>query len=270
MKNLYSIALLIIPILSYGQSMVQIGNTHSVIINKGGESVDSIFRLPGKYAVYPSFDSAGKIWFDKPATRSCFFHDGLNRVQLLSKKDSNWIKGIAGNVAGLQGPQGPQGPTGPQGPQGIQGATGPQGLQGVQGPQGLVGPTGATGSNATVSTTDNVLHVSSGVISLNKASITLIDAPTILWDASLGLNASVILGGNRTLSISNVQNGDYGTIKVIQDANGSRTLALPIGSKVINGGNGIATLTTDGNAIDMLCFYYDGTNYYWTVGLNYK
>jgi hypothetical protein len=90
------------------------------------------------------------------------------------------------------------------------------------------------------------------------------------WDVSLGANASVTLTGNGTLALSNQKKGMYGLIIVSQDATGGRTLTLPAGSKVINGGAGAATLTTTGSASDILTFYYDGTNYWWTIGNNYN
>lgn len=105
-----------------------------------------------------------------------------------------------------------------------------------------------------------------------KLPITLTDAATVSWNYALGYNASVTLGGNRTLAVSNTGAGDYGTVKVIQDATGNRTLTLPANSKV-NGYWGSGTsivLSTTANAIDLLSFYYDGTNYYWTLGRNYQ
>lgn len=102
-----------------------------------------------------------------------------------------------------------------------------------------------------------------------QAEQTLTDGATVTWNHNLGLNAKVTLGGNRTLAMSNPVSGSYGTLRVIQDATGSRTLTLPAGSKVINGGAGAITLTTTANAIDVLTFYYDGTNYFWTYGKNY-
>jgi hypothetical protein len=100
---------------------------------------------------------------------------------------------------------------------------------------------------------------------------TLTDAATITWTASSGLNAKVTLAGNRTLSMSGVPTGSYGTLLVIQDGTGSRTLALPAGSKVINAVTpGVAVLSTTASYTDILTFYYDGTNYYWNIGLHYN
>jgi hypothetical protein len=60
----------------------------------------------------------------------------------------------------------------------------------------------------------------------------------------------------------------YGLIKLIN--NGTSTIVLPAGSKVINGGGGIATLTQASGAVDILTFFYDGSTYWWTIGNNYN
>jgi len=100
---------------------------------------------------------------------------------------------------------------------------------------------------------------------------TLTDGAIITWTASLGLNAKVTLAGNRTLAVSGVPAGSYGTLVVSQDATGSRTLILPAGSKVINAASpGAIVLSTGANKIDILTFYYDGTTYFWNIGLNYN
>lgn len=81
-------------------------------------------------------------------------------------------------------------------------------------------------------------------------------------------NSVVTLGGNRTLAITGAANGSEGTLIVKQDGTGSRTLALPAGSKVDAGGAGAITLTATASAIDVLHWRYDGTNYFWTKNLN--
>lgn len=98
---------------------------------------------------------------------------------------------------------------------------------------------------------------------LKKTPQTLTDGATITWNMANGYNAVVTLGGNRTLAFSNLEAGDIGTLVVKQDATGNRTLTLPSGSKKANGG---FFLSTTANAIDILSFYYDGTNYYWNIG----
>lgn len=107
----------------------------------------------------------------------------------------------------------------------------------------------------------------------SPAFSTLTDSATITWafaSPQLVSNATVTLGGNRTLSITGVSAGATGVLKVVQDGTGSRTLTLPAGSKVINGGGGVVSLSTAAGAIDILAFVYDGTNYFWVVGTNYN
>lgn len=116
-----------------------------------------------------------------------------------------------------------------------------------------------------------ILPIANGGTAKSSISYaTLTDGATITWTVSgIVENATVTLGGNRTLAFSGIANGMTGTLIVKQDATGSRTLALPAGSKVINSGAGVATLSTTANAIDILAFTYDGTNYYWTLGKSY-
>jgi hypothetical protein len=124
--------------------------------------------------------------------------------------------------------------------------------------------------SGSVSTSDNNLTASGGVISTKKAPVTLTDGATITWDVSTGYNAKVTLAGNRTLAITNPQAGQYYKLTITQDGTGSRTITLPSGSKVINGGSGAVTLSTAAGTIDILMGYYDGTNYFWTLGKNYN
>jgi hypothetical protein len=99
---------------------------------------------------------------------------------------------------------------------------------------------------------------------------TLVDGATVTWNMLFGGNATLSLAGNRTLDITNVAPNTSGTLKVVQDATGSRTLTLPANSKVRDGGTGAVTLTATAAAIDILTFFYDGTNYYWDYRKNYN
>lgn len=102
---------------------------------------------------------------------------------------------------------------------------------------------------------------------------------TTVWDLSKGMEAKLVAAGNGALSITNLPlidgfiNGNggavvYGTIS-IQNVPGNAVISLPAGSKVANGGNGVLTLTPTVNAIDIWCFRYDGTNFFWKKGQNY-
>ncbi len=94
---------------------------------------------------------------------------------------------------------------------------------------------------------------------------------TINWDVSgTSTNYEATLTGNTTLNLTNVRNGDYGTLIVKQDGVGSHTLTFGSGSnRVVNGGAGIPKLTTTAGATDILSFTYNGTVFYWTVGNDY-
>lgn len=95
---------------------------------------------------------------------------------------------------------------------------------------------------------------------------------TLTWDVAQtadGLNAEISLTENvTTFTINNVTNGMIGVIRVIQGA-GSYTMVLPASSLVVDNGGGSYTPTTTNGAIDILTFYYDGTNFHWNIGQNY-
>jgi hypothetical protein len=100
----------------------------------------------------------------------------------------------------------------------------------------------------------------------------LTDGSTINWNPALGLNASVTLGGNRTMSFTSTPiAGAYGTLVVTQDATGSRTITLPTTANKVLGSTSTTSiaLSTAANAKDILNFYYDGTNCYWNIGQGY-
>lgn len=113
-----------------------------------------------------------------------------------------------------------------------------------------------------------------GLTITSLAPKTLTDGATITWNL-LGFslqNSTVTLGGNRTLNITNPATGGNYVLRIVQDGTGGRTLALGTGCtwKVVNGGAGAITLTAAANSIDILTFYYDGTNCYANLGTNYN
>jgi len=80
---------------------------------------------------------------------------------------------------------------------------------------------------------------------------TLTDGATITPDFALANNYTVTLGGNRTLANpTNLTAGQSGSIFVVQDATGSRTLAY--GSYWDFIGGTAPTLTTTANAVDRI------------------
>ncbi len=115
--------------------------------------------------------------------------------------------------------------------------------------------------------TDNTDSVT---ISRDTLTQTLTDGATITYSATAGVSARVTLGGNRTLSITNMNNGMYLTLLVVQDGTGGRTLTLPSGTKVINGGAGAVTLSSAANAQDILTFFEINNVIYCNIGRNYN
>lgn len=90
---------------------------------------------------------------------------------------------------------------------------------------------------------------------------TLTDGTTINWNMDSGRQATVTLGGNRTLATpTNLQNGASYTLIVKQDATGNRALAWPSNVKWPSGA--ALTLSTSANACDIVSFISDGTNLY--------
>lgn len=86
------------------------------------------------------------------------------------------------------------------------------------------------------------------------AEVSLTDAATITVDLSTFLNATVTLGGNRTLGQpTNAKVGQSGVIRIVQDGTGSRTLAYHADWEFAGGT--APTLSTTAGANDLL-FYY--------------
>lgn len=100
-----------------------------------------------------------------------------------------------------------------------------------------------------------------------QTPITLTDGANVDWDPTKNYNAQVTLAGNRTLRFPALPKGSYGTLKIIQDSVGSRTLTLPTQytNKVANSGGGAISLTTTANHYDITSFYYDGDVLNWTL-----
>jgi hypothetical protein len=86
------------------------------------------------------------------------------------------------------------------------------------------------------------------------ALVALTDAGTIAVDLSTFINASVTLGGNRTLgNPSNTTVGKGGLIHIYQDGTGSRTLAYASNWKFVGGVAPV--LTTTAGAMDVLHYF---------------
>lgn len=89
---------------------------------------------------------------------------------------------------------------------------------------------------------------------------TLTDQNVIAWNAGDSPRAKVTLGGNRTIAApTNATAGQRVTLRVIQDATGSRTLTW--NNAFVWRSGSAPTLSTAANASDVFIFYYDGTNF---------
>ena len=106
------------------------------------------------------------------------------------------------------------------------------------------------GSKVGIGTTSplKTLHVDGPALSTVQ---TLTDASTVTSDFDVGQNFTLTLAGNRTLGApSNVDAGQVGSIFIIQDGTGSRTLAY---NSIWKFAGGTApTLSTAAGAIDRL------------------
>ena len=98
-------------------------------------------------------------------------------------------------------------------------------------------------------------------------------ATNITWDYSNGYNAKVTLSGLPAARVldepTNVSEGDYGTLIVVQDAIGSKTLTLPASFKVVNSGTGAIAIPPAPNSIHVISWVYDGTNFLTSYGLSF-
>ncbi len=103
------------------------------------------------------------------------------------------------------------------------------------------------------------LHIKQGQLIVGTSSraynpiTTLTDATSITSDFAKGNNFLVTLGGNRTLAApSNAVAGQSGSIYVIQDGTGSRTLAYNAAWQFVSAT--VPTLSTGTGDVDMLVY----------------
>lgn len=98
---------------------------------------------------------------------------------------------------------------------------------------------------------------------------TLVDGATISWDLNVAQVAEVTLEGNRTLANPTNQRAGATYLLIIrQDATGSRTLNFDTAYKFASA-DGVPTLSTAANAVDVISFISDGTNLYGAAQFNF-
>lgn len=76
------------------------------------------------------------------------------------------------------------------------------------------------------------------------------------------------LTGNCTFTFVDPNGPTNMLVRLVQDATGGRTVTWPASVKWPGGT--APTLSTAANAIDIVSFYFDGTNYYGQAGLNFS
>lgn len=120
--------------------------------------------------------------------------------------------------------------------------------------QGGTGAATLAGANLPVTNATNTFTAA------QRGSIsTLTDGATITPDFSLANNYTVTLGGNRTLANpTNLTAGQSGSIFIVQDGTGSRTLAYGSYWDFASGGTA-PTLTTTANAVDRIDYVVRST-----------
>jgi hypothetical protein len=91
-------------------------------------------------------------------------------------------------------------------------------------------------------------------------------AITINWGN--GNKQKVTLTANCTFTFTAPSGTCNLILRLIQDATGGRTVTWPAIVKWVNGT--APTLSTAANAVDIVSFYYNGTNYYGTYSLNFS
>ena len=174
---------------------------------------------------------------------------------ILTKKNGTTVN--AGNVRGPKGDTGNTGATGPQG------ATGATGATGAQGPKGDTGAQGPAGSVATVKDAIAGLPVLAFGDLAGTNNFGTIYSNALNSDTAVNAVITTRFVGNVTISgMPTVRAGTQFSMIVTQDATGGRTLTLPSGVKKPGGA---LALSTAANAVDILVFFYDGTNWYATL-----
>lgn len=128
-------------------------------------------------------------------------------------------------------------------------------------------PAGGTTGQVLMKTSNADYADTWGNVPIGKETqTTLTDGATIGWDVTSGRIRRVTLGGNRTLAISNAVDGDYGTLEVIQDGTGNRTLTFAVSCYVA--GLGLSTtcpIRRTANARSVVFWWYNGSNFFVNV-----
>ena len=77
-------------------------------------------------------------------------------------------------------------------------------------------------------------------------------------------------GNTTTFAFTNPTNPCNLLLKIAQDGTGSRTITNWDTDIKWAGGGTAPTLSTGANAVDIISFYFDGTNYYGAASLDFS
>jgi len=88
-----------------------------------------------------------------------------------------------------------------------------------------------------------------------------VNTPAIDW--ANGVWQRLTLNADKTLTFANAATGRKLILVIVQDVTGSRTISWPVGTKWEDGT--APTLSTAGNAVDIVAFISDGSSYYGQV-----
>ncbi|MAG25906.1 hypothetical protein CMI47_10045, partial [Candidatus Pacearchaeota archaeon] len=98
----------------------------------------------------------------------------------------------------------------------------------------------------------------------------LTSSATITVDCSLAPVHTVTLGVNTEFNITNLGTGQSVTIIITQDAGGTNTASWGTsGSTAVKFAGGTPTLSTAGDAIDIVTIFNTGTNYLGNIAKAY-
>jgi hypothetical protein len=116
--------------------------------------------------------------------------------------------------------------------------------------------------------------VANSALKINKGYIeainTLTSSSTITVDFSEASVHTVTLAENTEFVVTNLPTGATGTIIITQDGGGSNTGSFGTdGSTAVKFAGGTPTLSTAGNAIDVVTIFNDGTNYLGNIAKAY-
>ena len=116
--------------------------------------------------------------------------------------------------------------------------------------------------------------VANSALKINKGYIeainTLTSSSTITVDFSVASVHTVTLAENTEFVVTNLPTGGTGTIIITQDGGGSNTGSFGTdGSTAVKFAGGTPTLSTAGNAIDVVTIFNDGTNYLGNIAKAY-